>query len=1179
MGKKRIHELAKELSMTSNELLQRIAEMKIMPGVKLGASNSVEENVAADLRRRLGGSSSHPGRSSLVVRRRKKPAESPAESQADSQAQSESLKPLATQVPEIDVNRPQLAVPSPEAILLAESSLPKSDKTTPTPVRIQPRHFDKATIVGTARPTRAGESSNGKTPQPDFLKLSPQQVSPTPPVAPPVKVVAPEKLATGAQAKVAKAAPPPPAKEAKAKTARASVDLNLVAESGPLTPVTIGTKPSPTAPVSSDAAVVVGTLAELNAAKAESAAAAAALKAAAAKPQAPATPKPAAPKPSEAALKPEAPTQAASPQVAKGTKAVSPAPPKVAAGSDALRSPGEAPFEASSSSPLAKVAETPKSPAPKVAAADAPARADSAREGAGRPGALEGKKPEPAKPSELKTIDVKSLDSEPFEPAAIVGSMPVTAPSARDFGQGRYDRYSGRSGQSSGERPPLPPGQRRITHELNPSAATSPGGPGRRSDSAQVVGVKPNWRDGPRPDSPASRSKTVSVGGTPDGDDRRGPRMGPGSGRPGALRPGGPPRPGVRVDGPAQPAAADHDGRKRDRKKKTHDKPDSFSARKRREVIERTDLYPEGAVERTRGKKSKQAKKSQAKTEITVPKAIKRRIKVDEVITVSELAHRLSLKAGDIIKKLMSMGVMAGLNQSLDFDTATLVAAEFDYEVEKSAFDEGVYLPLPDVEEKFAIGSRSPVVTIMGHVDHGKTSLLDYIRKTKIQEGEAGGITQHIGAYHVKVGSRYITFLDTPGHEAFTAMRSRGAQVTDIVILIVAADDGVMPQTREACDHAKAAKVPIIVAVNKVDKPGADPVKIRRQMTELGLIAGDLGGETVFVDISAKTGQGVDELLEMILLQADVLALKARVEGPARGRVIEARLDRGRGAMATLLVGEGVLKQGDPYVCGAYYGKIRALYDDQGHKVDEAGPSRPVEIQGLSGVPLAGDEFIVLEDEKQARQVSQHRQMKRRENELVKTSKLTLENLFDHIKAGAVKGLNLILKTDVQGSLEAILDAVNKLSTPEIKITVLHHSTGGVSETDVMLAAASKALVICFGVRPTSQIQELAEREQVQVRYYDVIYKLIEEIKEAMAGLLDPVKSEKSMGVAEVRAIFMITKVGQVAGSYVSEGKIQRGARARLWRDGQIVYEGRIGSLKREKTDAREVTSGHECGI
>jgi translation initiation factor IF-2 len=597
--------------------------------------------------------------------------------------------------------------------------------------------------------------------------------------------------------------------------------------------------------------------------------------------------------------------------------------------------------------------------------------------------------------------------------------------------------------------------------------------------------------------------------------------------------------------------------------------------------VERTDLYSEGGWERARTKKGKlQGKKSQAKTEITTPKAIKRRIKVDEVITVSELAHRLSLKAGDIIKRLMGMGVMAGLNQSLDFDTATLVAAEFGYEVEKSAFDEDDFLALPDVGENYEEDSRPPVVTIMGHVDHGKTSLLDYIRKTKIQEGEAGGITQHIGAYHVKVGERFITFLDTPGHEAFTAMRSRGAQVTDLVILIVAADDGVMPQTREAADHARAAKVPIIVAVNKIDKPGADPENIRRQMMGLGLTQEAWGGDTVFVDISAKTGQGVDELLDMILLESDLLNLRARCQGPARGRIIEARLDKGRGAMATVLVGEGLLKQGDTYVCGVFHGRVRALFNDQGQRVAEAGPAIPVEIQGVSGVPQAGDEFIVMEDEKQAKAVSQHRLLKQRESELVKTSKLTLENLFDHIKAGAVKGLNLIIKADVQGSLEAILDAVGKLSTPEIKITVIHSSTGAVSETDIMLASASKALVIGFGFKPaTGKVSDLAEAEQVQVRYYDVIYKLLDDIKEAMAGLLDPVKSEKILGQAEVRAVFAITKVGVVAGSYVSDGKVARGCKVRLIRDGETVYDGRVASLKREKSDVREVSSGFECGV
>jgi translation initiation factor IF-2 len=370
------------------------------------------------------------------------------------------------------------------------------------------------------------------------------------------------------------------------------------------------------------------------------------------------------------------------------------------------------------------------------------------------------------------------------------------------------------------------------------------------------------------------------------------------------------------------------------------------------------------------------------------------------------------------------------------------------------------------------------------------------------------------------------------------------------------------------------------VAVNKVDKPGADPERIRRQMMELGLTQESWGGDTVFVDISAKTGQGVDELLEMILLQSDLLDLKARSEGPARGRIIEARLDKGRGAMATVLVGEGLLKLGDTYVCGAFYGKVRALFNDQLQRVETAGPAIPVEIQGISGVPLAGDEFIVMEDERQARQVSQHRLLKQRESELVKSSKLTLENLFDHIKAGAVKGLNLIIKADVQGSLEAIIDAVGKLSTPEIKITVIHSSTGAVSETDIMLASASKALVIAFGLKaPSGKIADVAEAEQVQVRYYDVIYKLLDDIKEAMAGLLDPVKSEKILGQADVRAVFTITKVGVVAGSYVSDGKVTRGCKVRLYRDGEVAYDGRVASLKREKNDVREVLAGFECGI
>ena len=777
------------------------------------------------------------------------------------------------------------------------------------------------------------------------------------------------------------------------------------------------------------------------------------------------------------------------------------------------------------------------------------------------PAVLEPAEPVPAPPSSL---------SGPLQ-GSLAPPVPDTLPSAA--------AAPAAAGRPSPERPaeaaqgPAAPVERpargKVTRELGEAQPRIAGTPRTAYDSAKVVGSRPNWKETP--------------GGAPR------PGFLPGGRRPMGTEPGRPaqpPRTGgdLRRTPAAPPPAPDQDSaRRRDKKKKSHgrfESEESQSAKpaaRRRDVVERTDLYSEGDWERVR-RRGKAAKKLRGKTEITVPKAIKRRIKVDEVITVSELAHRLSIKAGDIIKKLMSMGVMAGMNQALDFDTATLVASEFGYDVEKSAFDEADFIQV-EYGQADAPEVRPPVVTIMGHVDHGKTSLLDYIRKTNIQSGEAGGITQHIGAYHVRAGGRNITFLDTPGHEAFTAMRSRGAQVTDIVVLIVAADDGLMPQTKEAADHARAAGVPIVVAINKIDKPGANPEKVRREMMEIGLISEAWGGETVFVEISAKTGQGVGELLDMILLQADILELKARPNGPAKGRIIEARLDKGRGPVATVMVQEGLLKQGDAYVCGVFHGRIRAMLDDQGERVGQAGPAIPVEIQGISGVPQAGDEFIVLADEKQTRQVSQHRLLRQRENELTKTSRLTLENLFDNIKAGAVKGLNLIVKTDVQGSLEAITEAVMKLSTPEMKINIIHQSTGAVAETDIMLASASKALVICFGVRPQLKVQELAEAESIQIRYYDVIYQLIDDIKEAMAGLLDPVKSEKVLGRAEVRATFQVSRVGTIAGSYVTDGKMMRGARARLLRDGLVVHDGRLASLKRMKDDVREVLNGYECGI
>jgi translation initiation factor IF-2 len=602
---------------------------------------------------------------------------------------------------------------------------------------------------------------------------------------------------------------------------------------------------------------------------------------------------------------------------------------------------------------------------------------------------------------------------------------------------------------------------------------------------------------------------------------------------------------------------------------------------RRREIIEQTDLYDNDSMGRTRASryhKAARATKKSQKTIITIPRAIKRRVKVAEAITVADLARKMGIKAPDVLRKLITMGTMANLNQPIDFDSAALVASEFDFELTKDSFDEQEILSVAETKEEDKV-SRPPVVTVMGHVDHGKTSLLDAIRRTDVISGEAGGITQHIGAYHVKLRKGAVTFLDTPGHEAFTSMRARGAQVTDTVVLVVAADDGVMEQTREAIDHAKAAEVPIIVAINKIDKPEANPEQVKRELSELGLVPEEWGGETLFANVSAMTGEGIDGLLDLILLQAEILELKSVASGRAEGRVIEARLDRGRGPMATVLIRNGQLTSGDPFVCGVYRGKIRALLDDRGEILDQAGPSMPVEIQGISGVPNAGDEFVVLEDEKQTKQVSQYRQLKQRETELLKTSKITLENLFDRIKEGERKELNVVINADVQGSLEAINDMLARLATDVIKVNVIRSSLGAISETDIMLAAASEAMIIGFIIRPNSAVQELADSENVEIRYYDVIYKLTEEVKGAMVGLLDPTYVERPIGQAEVIEAFHVSKVGTVAGSAVTSGKITRGSRVRLLRDGVVIFDGQLASLKRFKDDIREVTTGYECGI
>lgn len=560
---------------------------------------------------------------------------------------------------------------------------------------------------------------------------------------------------------------------------------------------------------------------------------------------------------------------------------------------------------------------------------------------------------------------------------------------------------------------------------------------------------------------------------------------------------------------------------------------------------------------------------------------------VPEVISVRELAEKMGEDPNKLIADLISLGKFVTINQAIDFETVSKLVEKYGKvaKLEGAEEEEAILeAELEEAEDKPEdLKPRPPVVTVMGHVDHGKTTLLDYIRNTKVAEREAGGITQHIGASIVEVdtseGKKKITFLDTPGHEAFTAMRARGAQVTDIAILVVAADDGVMPQTIEAINHAQAAGVPIIVAINKIDKPGANPDRVKQELTQHGLIPEDWGGTTIMVPVSAKTGEGVDELLEMIALQAELMELKANPNKRARGVVLEAKLDKQRGPVATLLVQSGTLKVGDPIVAGLYSGKIRAMFDDKGKPVKEAGPSMAVEILGLEDVPLAGDKFYVVKDEKTARKIAEKRQELARESALEKEKRVSLEDLFAQIQEGEVKELNIVLKADAQGSIEAIRKSLEELSTDEVKVKIIHAGVGPITENDVMLAAASNAIIVGFNVRPDSAARKAAEREKVDMRTYRVIYDIVDEIKKAMQGLLQPEEKEVYLGSAEVRATFKVPKVGTVAGCYVKDGVIRRNANVRLVRDGVIIYDGKIASLKRFKDDVREVQAGYECGL
>ncbi|RMF97686.1 MAG: translation initiation factor IF-2 [Candidatus Schekmanbacteria bacterium] len=552
-------------------------------------------------------------------------------------------------------------------------------------------------------------------------------------------------------------------------------------------------------------------------------------------------------------------------------------------------------------------------------------------------------------------------------------------------------------------------------------------------------------------------------------------------------------------------------------------------------------------------------------------------IEINEGATVKEVAEKMNVPVKELMGKLIGLGVMANINQSLDSDTIELIGMSYDTEIKIAKLEEEE--ALEEEEEEENLEPRPPVVTIMGHVDHGKTSLLDAIRETNVIAGEAGGITQHIGAYHVKHEKGTIVFLDTPGHHAFTAMRARGAQVTDIVVLIVAADDGVMPQTKEAIDHARAAGVPIIVAVNKIDKPNADPQKVRTALSELGLVPEEWGGDTIFVDISAKKRININDLLELILLQAELLELKANPKRRAVGTIIESKLDKKRGPVATVLIQKGTLRIGDPFIAGTNSGKVRALFDDKGKRLLSAGPSMPVMVLGFSGVPEAGDTFTVTEDEKAAKQMAIMRLQKKKEASFSAAKKITLEELSEQIKSGIAKELRIILKTDVHGSAQAIEDSLNKLSTSDVKVKIIHSATGGVNESDVILASASNAIIIGFNVRPSAKAVALAEQEKVDMHFYTVIYDLIDEMKSTMEGLLEPRIKEQQIGRAQVREVFHISKVGKVAGSYVLDGKIERNSNVRLVRDNVIIYEGKLASLKRFKDDVKEVPAGYECGI
>ena len=615
-----------------------------------------------------------------------------------------------------------------------------------------------------------------------------------------------------------------------------------------------------------------------------------------------------------------------------------------------------------------------------------------------------------------------------------------------------------------------------------------------------------------------------------------------------------------------------------DKRGKKAKKPREEAAREGYHEIRRWQTFKPLHKKTGRGKDAERAGGTTSVTDITKPRI--KVIKLAKGVTIKDFSEIIGQKSTEIIKKLMEMGIMATMNQAIDMDAAVLISSSYGLNAEVVEEEAVEDLLVREEDSPDSLVPRWPVVTIMGHVDHGKTSLLDAIRESKVTDSEAGGITQHIGAYSVDVGEKNIVFLDTPGHKAFTAMRARGANITDIVILVVAADDGVMPQTLEAIHHSKAANVPIIVAINKIDKPDANPERIRNMLSEHGLIPEEWGGQTIFAEVSAKSQKGLDHLLEMVLLQADVLELKSNPNREARGTIVEAKLDKGRGPVATVLVQEGTLRVGEAFVTGSCYGKVRALINDQGEKVHEVPPSTPIEVIGLTGVPMGGDTFVVVENDKIARDIANTRMQRQRNAELSKFKRVTLDDLYSQIKEGDIKELNIVVKADVQGSVEAVVESLEKLSTQTVNLRTIHDGVGGITETDILLAAASNAIIIGFNIRPEPKVVNLAEKEKVDIRLYTVIYDAINDVKAAMEGLLEPTYKEETLGRLEVREVFMISNVGVIAGSYVLDGVISRNSSgARIIRDNVPIYDGKISSLKRFKEDTREVQTGYECGI